>query len=148
MYMRLEKFTLEDAKDMCTWKYDGYYSVYNEPSWEKMIKSGRQVCNEEIRDREYVKVLDDNNNYIGYGRIRDILGTYLVGFAMKPEYTGKGLGKEFVNTVIKDLHGKLILEVRIDNKRAIKCYKKVGFKVTDRKYFEDNYYLIMVLNKE
>ncbi len=148
MFMRLDKFTLEDAKDICNWKYDGFYSIYNEPSWEEMVNTGRKLCLKEVRDNEYVKVLDDNNNYIGYGRIREILGCYLIGVAMKPEYTGKGLGSEFVNTIIKDLHGRLVIEVREENKRAIKCYEKVGFKVINRKFFEDDYYLTMILDKE
>ena len=148
--MRLVKFTLEDAKDICNWKYDGYYSIYNEPSWDEMINSKRKICLEEVRDKEYVKVIDENNNYIGYGRIRKVFDSYLVGFAMKPEYTGKGLGFEFVNTIINDLHGRLLLEVRESNKRAINCYKKVGFNTIDKKYVENDineYVLIMVLDK-
>ena len=148
MVMKLGKFTLKDAKDICNWKYDGFYSIYNEPSWEEMVNTGRKLCFKKVRDSEYVKVLDDNNNYIGYGRIREVLGSYLIGVAMKPEYTGKWLGFEFVSTIIKNLHGRLVIEVREENKRAINCYKKVGFKVIDRKYYEDNYYLIMVLNKK
>ena len=150
--MRLEKFTLKDAKDICNWKYEEEYSIYNEPTWKEMLATGKKITLEEVRNKEYVKVVDENNNYIGYGRIRTVIDDYLVGFGMKPEYTGKGLGKEFVETVIKDLHGRLVLEVRESNKRAINCYKSVGFRICDRKYLEDDikseYVLIMVLDKK
>lgn len=35
MQLRLEEFTELHAKEICDWKYDCQYSIYNLPSWEK-----------------------------------------------------------------------------------------------------------------
>ena len=149
--MKTKELSLKDAKELVTWQYEEEYSIYNEPSWEEMVKQKRHITIPSIRKEQYVKVIDDNNNFIGYGRIREIFDNYLVGFGMNPIYCGKGLGKEFINTIIKDLKGTIILEVRESNKRAIKCYKSVGFKTIDKKYLEDSikseYVCIMELKK-
>lgn len=34
MEFHLNEFTEVHAKNVCTWKYDNEYSIYNMPSWE------------------------------------------------------------------------------------------------------------------
>lgn len=53
---------------------------------------------------------------------------------IQPEYRSKGLGKEFFAYLDKQFMGevkKLRLEVREDNKRAIKLYRSLGFSKID-----------------
>lgn len=50
---------------------------------------------------------------------------------VQPEYRSKGLGKEFfayIDSKIDENVKKIRLEVRLDNKRAIKLYENLGFR--------------------
>lgn len=53
---------------------------------------------------------------------------------VQPEYRSKGLGKEFfayIDEKFKDVVKKVRLEVREDNKRAIRLYEGLGFTKID-----------------
>lgn len=58
------------------------------------------------------------------------------GLGLKPEYTGKGFGKSFVNKVVGFLISNYhLLKINLSgvsfNRRAIRCYEKWGFRKTD-----------------
>jgi len=60
----------------------------------------------------------------------------LVGLGLKPSLCGQGLGNilmELLKNECKKRYGgkKIALEVRSFNKRAIKCYERAGFEITD-----------------
>ncbi len=60
----------------------------------------------------------------------------LVGLGLKSLLCGQGLGNvlmELLKNECKKRYGskKIAVEVRSFNKRAIKCYKKAGFKITN-----------------
>ena len=62
-----------------------------------------------------------------------------IGFGLKPELTGIGLGYGFVSACVEfavthsDYKGEYIrLGVAIFNKRAIKVYERVGFEIFDQ----------------
>lgn len=55
-----------------------------------------------------------------------------LGLGLKPEYTGKGFGKSFVNIVVDFLISNYhLLKINLSgvsfNRKAIRCYKKWGF---------------------
>ena len=55
-------------------------------------------------------------------------------FIGEPELWGKGIGTDFMRLIISYLFNKkcadaIILDPHADNKRAIRCYEKVGFKI-------------------
>lgn len=59
-----------------------------------------------------------------------------LGLGLKPEYTGKGFGKSFVNIVVDFLISNYhLLKINLSgvsfNRRAIRCYEKWGFRKTD-----------------
>lgn len=67
-------------------------------------------------------------------------------------YRNKGIGKTAIKQIIKNdfqhMHtNKILLRVREENERAIKCYKSVGFKES-RKYRKDNLNVIEMIYKE
>lgn len=88
----------------------------------------------------------DNNAPLGYVQFTDIEPidkTAKLGICLAPEAQGKGIGQEVLLSAFKHLHNcsavrKVILEVRSDNKRAIKCYKRIGFKQCG-KYLQHKY---------
>ncbi len=58
-----------------------------------------------------------------------------LGLGLKPEYTGKGFGKSFVNIVVDFLISNYhLLKINLSgvsfNRRAIRCYEKWGFRKT------------------
>lgn len=126
----------EDARQICTWKYDNEYSIYNLSDWEIVKKNVWDLAIKEKREKEYISVIFDNE-LIAYGRISEKEDIALIGIGIKPELCGKGHGKNIMELLVQESEKRYIkhtiaLEVRSFNKRALSCYKKVGIKVKDR----------------
>ncbi len=98
-------------------------------------------------------VADKNKNaplgYIQFMDIDPIDQIAKLGICLSPEIQGKGIGNEVLLLAFKYLYNclavrKVILEVRDDNKRAIKCYEKIGFmqcgKYLKHKYFDGKWH--------
>jgi ribosomal protein S18 acetylase RimI-like enzyme len=136
MDLRLEILTEDHARQICCWKYEGIYSVYNFPNWDTLIKQRWGITIGEKRKNEFTAVIDENNNLCGYIRFIENKDFVLVGLGLKSLSCGQGLGNilmELLKNECKMRYGnkRIALEVRSFNKRAIKCYKRAGFKITD-----------------
>lgn len=119
------------AKEICSWKYPNEYSVYNMGSWDNVVKQNWAITNE-LKRQEQFRSIYEKEELIGYFRFRLIDDVINIGLGMKPELCGHGNGKEFLTFILntKELKDKKIeLEVREFNKRAIKSYEQVGFKI-------------------
>ena len=78
--------------------------------------------------------------YIGIKEINYISKKAQLGIVLDPNYVSMGLGSEAMKTFLSiyfklKKYKKLFLEVNSWNERAIKLYKKLGFKVYDS-YFQ------------
>ncbi|MBZ4683388.1 MAG: hypothetical protein PWP46_1885 [Fusobacteriaceae bacterium] len=67
---------------------------------------------------------------------------YIYGFCVDIDYQFKGIGKYFLNEIIKYILSKktinkIVLTVAKENKKAIKLYEKLGFKI--EKELKDEY---------
>jgi len=88
---------------------------------------------------------NEENNKIGYSQIYDVTETHLeVGFAIHPNFQGKGYGKSIVEETIKKAietfpDKKIILYVKKDNPKAIHIYEKFGFEKKGTK--ADTFYM-------
>jgi ribosomal-protein-alanine N-acetyltransferase len=136
MGLRLEDFTETRAKEICSWKYNDAYSIYNYPEWEKILNEKWGITVEDKRKNEFNAVVDDCNNLCGYIRLVDKNEFVLIGIGLKPSLCGQGLGNIIMEIVKQQCKKKyaskrIILEVRSFNDRAIKCYKKAGFNIVD-----------------
>ncbi|MBC8588163.1 GNAT family N-acetyltransferase [Paratissierella segnis] len=134
MKLMLVEFTELYAKEICDWKYDGEYSIYNYPEWDKAFDEKWAITIEEKRKKEFSAVVDDYNNLCGYIRLQKKDEYILIGVGLKPSLCGQGLGNTIMKIVkqqCRELYPnkKIALEVRSFNERAIKCYKRAGFKV-------------------
>lgn len=136
MELNLIKFTEAFAKEVCDWKYEDEYSIYNYPEWNKVLNDKWAITIEEKREKEFFAIVDDKNNLCAYIRLQYKEREVLVGLGLKPALCGQKLG----STIMEILKGKcrelysskeISLEVRSFNERAIKCYKKAGFKVKE-----------------
>ena len=136
MDLRLEILIEDRARQICSWKYEGIYSIYNFPDWDTLIKQKWEITQEEKRRNEFTAVIDESNNLCGYIKFVENKEFVLVGLGLKPSSCGQGLGNvlmEVLKSECKKRCGskKIALEVRSFNKRAIKCYERAGFEITD-----------------
>ncbi len=73
-----------------------------------------------------------HDEIIGKARVEQnngIIGIY--GLILNPKHRGKGLGREILNCIIRDImktnYKKLYLEVEVENTVALNLYKSTGF---------------------
>jgi ribosomal-protein-alanine N-acetyltransferase len=124
----------EYANEIIDWHYDGIYSFYDMTADKEDLEEFKNPDNWD----SYFAVLNEEGELVGnycYWFDNEILN---IGFGIKPELTGKGLGQEFVLEGIKFLIDKLDykekyieLQVAEFNKRAIKVYERIGFEFVE-----------------
>ncbi|NMM63704.1 GNAT family N-acetyltransferase [Clostridium sp. P21] len=136
MKLKVTNLTEACAKEICNWKYDDEYSVYNYPEWSRISSEKWAITIEEKRKDEFNAIVDDGNILYGYIRLINKDKYILIGVGLKPCVCGQGLGNDLMEIVkgqCRKLYPgkKIVLEVRAFNKRAIKCYKRAGFSVVD-----------------
>lgn len=145
------------AREMINnWRYEGEFSIYDYVNEEECLLEDKNwgatrfaVLNEDEAlvgelTIEFFREVDKNSENDGYVDIQtvkdnpDKVYQMWIGFGLKPNLTGRGIGKEFipecVNYAVKCYNYKgdyVRLGVAEFNKRAIKTYERVGFKVFD-----------------
>lgn len=129
-----------EAREICTWRYDGVYAVYNFSDWDKVVRNHWALADKEQREAEFLSVRLEEE-LIGYGRIFLHEGKAFIGIGLKPTWCGRGYGGPVMVELVKECRRRypetpIALEVRSFNRRALKCYQKVGFKVKAR-YHKD-----------
>jgi L-phenylalanine/L-methionine N-acetyltransferase len=137
------KATIKDIDKI----YEIYMDRFNNPfmTFEVMGKEDfLPIFEEMLKDDDlYVYEIDNmvaSTYRIQYKRHRMSHIVYFGGFAMHPEYRGRGLGKKIMQEIMARLKNegikRLELFVVCDNERAINFYKKLGFLIEGRmKYF-------------
>lgn len=135
-------FSENDAKDICQWKYEGDYAVYNYPSWDECINMKLAFTNEKTRQEQYYKVLKAGEK-LGYFRLEEKDNAIELSVGIVPDKCGFGNGDMLINLAlakISELYSgtRIMLTVRPFNRRAIRVYEKAGFKIV-KEYFEDRY---------
>ncbi|MTI69817.1 MAG: GNAT family N-acetyltransferase [Firmicutes bacterium] len=134
MGLYLDKMTEDMAKRICKWKYPGVYKTYNMPSWKNCVDKNFGITNHKIREKEFLVLKDNNNNLCGYIRLKEDSDNVLIGVGLKPSKCGQGIGNKLMKLVLEECNNRygnknIRLLVRSFNKRAIRCYEKVGFKI-------------------
>lgn len=122
--------TEEEKAEICGWRYEGEYAVYDLCSYEEMKKRQFGLAN----PNTYVESFLAGNALIGFCTLYDDGNEVFFGIGVNPQDCGKGYGKEMIGkmyAVSKTLFpGKpLYLEVRTWNQRAIRCYESAGFQI-------------------
>jgi RimJ/RimL family protein N-acetyltransferase len=123
--------TEEYAREVCSWKYEGQYEVYNIVSWGTALRERWNITLKDKRESEYVAVMA-GNELAAFGRIAPRGGMVYIGIGLKPSWCGRGFGADIMNLLVYEARGRypgraVALEVRTFNKRAVKCYMKAGF---------------------
>ncbi len=132
--MRLEfrRPTEADSREIATWKFEGEYSFYDN---DKTESKKEWAMNLHKQENAYA-IYNEGNELMGNCCFEfDEEGT-LFGIQMKPSLTGKGMGAEVVTAFLefgreKHEFNQVSLLVATFNKRAIKVYERLGFKVRE-----------------
>jgi len=112
------------------WKYPGIYSFYDMAADEEDYN---ELIDPNMRGEMYFEVLS-GCELIGFLTLDTHENVADIGIGMRPDLTGKGLGAEFISSClnfITENHRNvktITLSVACFNIRAIKVYKKLGFK--------------------
>jgi RimJ/RimL family protein N-acetyltransferase len=145
------------ARAILGWRYDAPYDIYNLPSDE--VESVVQHMMDP--QNAYSSITDEQGELTAYccfgregqvpggGYSRDALD---IGMGVRPELTGRGLGHEFVDSVL-DFAGTTFapcayrVTVAEFNKRAIRVWEKAEFQRVDRfqREHDKRPYVILVL---
>ena len=88
-------------------------------------------------------MIEADNRTVGKVRINRMDGdAWIYGFAVLPEFQGRGYGRKVLRNIIKREHdagNRVRLEVEAKNNRALTLYESVGFvKVQGQDYFRKN----------
>ena len=138
--VHLESLSETMAREICTWRYDGLYSVYNLSDWEVVVSNCWELSSEVAREEYFVSIFLVDE-LIGFGRIQEFEDKVSLGIGLKPNLCGKGYGKTAMALLIEEAkcrypNEEIGLEVRTFNERAKKCYQQLGF-VTRRTYMKE-----------
>ncbi|MEB3101881.1 GNAT family N-acetyltransferase [Ferviditalea candida] len=129
---RLKPLTVGQAREICGWRYDPPYDVYQFPSWDKMVESLHEFADPEIRRRQYCGVMNEQGTLSGFAQFFPLAGLTRLGLGMRPDLSGRGLGEAFVLSIIEEANSRapgqaIDLEVHAWNRRAFKVYERCGF---------------------
>ena len=74
-----------------------------------------------------------------------VLGVFIADVLCRNKGIGKAAIEQIIKTDLQHMHtNKILLRVREENERAIRCYKSVGFK-ENRRYRKDNLNVIEMI---
>ena len=132
----IRKLRKKDAVEICGWRYDAPYDVYDYPDWKKIKRDGWGISRWLTRRAEFYAVTADTR-LCGFFRLVDCGDHIMLGLGLRPDLCGRGLGQELVSLALdtaRSLYGGMPvrLDVRDFNLRARKCYERMGFREIDR----------------
>lgn len=145
--IRLKRLELDDIKKMMNWgiNEDDLFDDYNFPAMSQSEQKMWYGRKNQHGKRCYC-VFNKENRLIGYIALRKL--NYLeksgeIGIIMDPDYHNMNYGTEaitlFLTWFFRDFKfNKLNLTVAAYNKRAIRCYEKIGF--IPKKLIYDKFY--------
>lgn len=139
---RVEPLREEHARAILGWRYPPPYDFYDPPEDSHQEAYVREFLNPAL---SFHAVLDSAGSFVGfcsYGLDGQVPGGEYsdealdIGLGMKPELTGRGLGQEFFDAVLRFARQNLdALAFRVTvaafNERAVRLYRKFGFQVCD-----------------
>lgn len=127
----LEPLTRDTANQIAQWEYEAPYDAYSikghhdEYLLDESTWGTEQFC------------LVQGGILLGQVSCQYEGNTLWVGWSMAPQFCGQGNGAVFVERCVKELcrikshNGRVLLRVSARNRRAIKAYRKAGFRYVE-----------------
>ena len=133
---RVRPMTEEDGAHICSWTYEPPYQLYGFLPWEQMKALEVEFGDARIRSEQYVSVTDADGELFGFAQFFPLLGVTRLGLGMRPDRLGQGYGVPFVQAIVEEARRRhpvdmIDLEVLTWNERAIRTYRRAGFRITD-----------------
>ncbi|NQX49751.1 GNAT family N-acetyltransferase [Paenibacillus tritici] len=124
------------AAEICEWSYSPPYNIYGWMSWEQMQALGVEFGDPELRQEQYVSVVNGQGDLCGFAQLFPMEGVVRLGVGMRPDLCGHGMGHLFMTAIVQAARARypereIDLEVLTWNQRAIRAYQKCGFTITD-----------------
>lgn len=137
MKLTSHRISEEQAKEISNWEYSGEYSIYNLPSWDRMVQENYSLTDASKRER-YVGYTNEDGELVGFVNLLDEGDTVFFGIGVKSDFCDKGIGKIITKMALIESQKRfpnkpVVLEVRTWNKRAVNCYKSQGFEIVGTK---------------
>jgi len=134
--MILLPLSVEYAQQLCTWRYEPPYDLYNWPAWEDMQKDEIEFGDPVLRHNQYAAIVNKQAVLIGFAQFFPIVGVTRIGLGLLPELCGNGNGAVFAAFLAQEAgrrtpDNEIDLEVLTWNKRAIRAYEHAGFCIED-----------------
>ena len=129
MKFRLVPMNEGHARAIASWHYEGIYAFYDMDQDQDDMEELLDPSNwREI----YRAVLNELNELVGFFSFEKENDGLSIGCGLRPDYTGKGLGKAFIETGLgyakrRYAPEEFRLSVATFNRRAIAVYEKAGF---------------------
>ncbi|WP_438433983.1 GNAT family N-acetyltransferase [Gorillibacterium sp. sgz500922] len=125
------------AEELCRWRYEPPYELYNWPAWTDMLAREEEFADPEIRTSQYRAVLNEAGELSGFVQFFPLAGVTRLGLGLRPDLCGQGYGANLARLAAREARAQIPgnevdLEVRVDNPRARIAYERAGFRVTDR----------------
>jgi ribosomal-protein-alanine N-acetyltransferase len=130
MQFKLEPMDENHARAIANWHYEGIYAFYD---MEQDVKDLAELLTPRNWPDTYYAVVDEHDELVGFFCFEQEDETVAIGLGLRPDCTGKDLGQAFVEAGLEFAKEKFhpatfCLSVATFNDRAIKVYRRVGFK--------------------
>lgn len=131
MPYRFVPMTRAFAQAVAAWHYDGEYSFYD---FDQDPEDRAELLDAANWENRYFAALDGAGNLVGFFCCERRGDDAELGLGLEPDQTGEGRGLEFVEAGLefarKRFHpGRFVLQVARFNRRAIRVYEKLGFRI-------------------
>ncbi len=126
----IKPMTVEAAKQICSWRYEPPYDVYDYLTYEAAFNEQAAITKIEKADN-YI-CFWNNGTLVAYTSIISKEHKINIGIGIAPQFCGQGMGETFLNQTILECKRRysrkeIWVQARLWNERAIKCYLKCGF---------------------
>ena len=118
------------ARAVAGWHYEGIYAFYD---MEQDAADLEELLDPRSWIDHYYAVTDEQGDLTGFFSFEQEQEAVAVGLGLRPDLTGRGWGRAFVEAGLEFASEKyhpvaFTLIVATFNQRAIRVYRKVGFK--------------------
>ena len=129
MKFEFRKMSDEEAQQIAGWRYDPPYDFYDAVSDQDDLA---ELLDPLRRAEDYFSAFDEEDVLVGFFQFERDGSVVEVGLGLRPDLTGKGLGRGFLLAGLDFARRSFSpdvfrLSVATFNERAIKVYEGVGF---------------------
>lgn len=130
--------TSNDIQNIIDYKCDNIFMYDYDLNDEEKGRIRKYVENDILVELDNFKMIKVEDILVGTVGVIDYEdGKMIDEIFILEEYRNRGIGTDIINNILNK-NNKVYLWVYIDNVRAVKLYKRLGFKVieeTDKRYF-------------